>query len=378
MLGMSENGARRRGHVDSERSPTLPVKNSDCFNEDSPVKSQSSRRVRRGRKSTCSSRIQCLLLVSLGIASYSYFKFYRSVQSPTHQYTQTNPRPPPRSVFRNDTTRSEKPPRLASFKIPQILIFTHYRDLLHATDLEDDEEKVLATNIRRSIHLHGDDIDVRFLTDADCIRSLQNVFPALIPHFVNETQGMFKADICRGSALYESGGMYLDVDVGVRKSLWLDLLPATEFVTSLVHHQSKYPKHFFQAVLGAASKSPIIYKYLELFLDHYTGKDIVKGPLGVILLRRAWDAVYNEDTNSPSTELYQEVLYNKKFFPDLDPAPTWGVRRACHFVVVARAHQKQNAEFNGSDGKRQYHIPLYSRIGGSRMCPIHQSNVTSN
>jgi hypothetical protein len=308
--------------------------------------------------------------------------------TPTYKNTQgiAHPQQPePASTIsttRKNETRNEEPSpatRSTGFKIPHILLFTHYRDLLHATDLlMDDEEKVLAANIRHSIDLHGSDTAVRFLTDEDCIRSLQTVFPALIPHFVKETQGMIKADICRGSALYESGGMYLDVDVGVRTNLWLDLLPTTEFVTSLVHPNSKYPRHFFQAILGAAPKSPIIYKYLQLFLDYYTGKETVKGPLGVILLRRAWDDVYNESTHSPSTELYQEVLYNKKYFPDLDPAPTWGVRRACRFVVVARAHQAQNAEFAGDDGERKYYIPLYSRIAGSRMCPIQHSNVTAN
>eukprot|EP00526_Cylindrotheca_closterium_P009507 CAMPEP_0113643674 /NCGR_PEP_ID=MMETSP0017_2-20120614/22974_1 /TAXON_ID=2856 /ORGANISM="Cylindrotheca closterium" /LENGTH=435 /DNA_ID=CAMNT_0000555221 /DNA_START=170 /DNA_END=1473 /DNA_ORIENTATION=- /assembly_acc=CAM_ASM_000147 len=288
-------------------------------------------------------------------------------------------------------------------RIPRILLFTHYRDLLNTPldDLADEEERILATNIHHSINIHQSDTNtnrfqedgrlvdakpqvvgptqVRFLTDEDCLQSLQKVFPALIPFFLNETQGMFKADICRGSALYETGGVYLDVDIGVRADLWYDLLPTTEFFTSLVHRQSKYPRHFFQAILGAAPKSPIIYKYLELFLDHYTHKDYVEGgPLGVILLRRAWDAVYDEKLETPKTELYQEVLYHPKAFPNLHPAPTWGVRRACHFVVIARAHKEETVEFtiqprsnnstsstdNDLSKVRKYRIPLYSRVGG--------------
>jgi hypothetical protein len=242
-----------------------------------------------------------------------------------------------------------------------------------ASSLEDEEERVLSANIKHSIASHKPDTIVRFLTDEDCIESLQKVFPSLIPYFLNETQGMFKADICRGSALFETGGIYLDVDVGVRKDLWFDLLPETEFVTSLVHAQSKWPRHFFQAILGAAPESQIIYKYLELFYNHYTGKERVKkGPLGVILLRRAFDAVYDEIAASPATELYQEVLYNRKMFPDLYPAPTWGTRRACHFVVVARAHSSKNVELTHESGKK-YCVPLYSRVGGSRMCPINQN-----
>lgn len=310
-------------------------------------------------------------------------------------------------IQRPSTTGVKEEPH----EIPRILLFTHYRDLLNSPleDLADEEEKMLATNIHHSINIHqsnsstngfqkdGSLIDIkpisgpteiRFLTDEDCLLSLQNVYPSLIPFFLNETQGMFKADICRGSALYETGGIYLDVDVGVRTDLWYDLLPTTEFFTSLVHRQSKYPRHFFQAILGAAPKSPIIYKYLDLFLDHYTHKDYVEGgPLGVILLRRAWNAVYDEKLETPATELYQEVLYNRKAFPDLDPPPTWGVRRACHFVVVARAHKKETVEFtiqpHSSDNNdvskiRKYRIPLYSRVGGSRMCPIKAAaNATS-
>ena len=208
---------------------------------------------------------------------------------------------------------------------------------------------------------------------------------------------MFKADICRGSALYETGGIYLDVDVGVRYDLWRDLRPTTAFVTAQVHGQSKYPGHFFQAIMGAAPNSPIIYKYLELFHHHYQGIETVnKGPLGVILLRRAWDRVYNRQTHTPSTELYQEVLYDPKLFPHLHPAPTWGTRRACHFVVVAKANHKSHAEFTlppttrrTTKHKQQPQqppqqppqdlcIPLYSRIAGSRMCPIIHTSSTQD
>jgi hypothetical protein len=284
--------------------------------------------------------------------------------------------PPPRVLDNNDAMRLSNN---STHAIPRILIFTHYRDLLLQAEqqnaLTDEEEIVLAANIRRVIDLHpkGDTV-VRFLTDEQCIESLQRNFPSLVAHFIHETQGMFKADICRGSALYETGGIYLDVDIGVRKDLWLDLRNETEFVTSRVHMQSHYPKHFFQAILGAAPQSPIIYKYLELFEDHYTGKERVeKGPLGVILLRRAWDRVFDGTKGEPVSELYQEVLYNKKLFPNLHPAPTWGSRRACHFVVVAAANYPEHSEIslNGKD----YHIPLYSRIAGSRMCPINATSA---
>jgi hypothetical protein len=233
---------------------------------------------------------------------------------------------------------------------------------------------------------------------------------------------MYKADICRGSALLETGGIYLDVDVGVRHDLWSDLHPKTQFMTSLVHRQSHYPGHFFQAILGAERQSPVVRRYLQLFEKHYVAtargdtksKDrIKKGPLGVILLKRAWDDVNNmykkhnnhnddpaaDNGDDPSslplpsepvkTELYQEVLYHPKLFPNLSPAPTWGTRRACHFVVVAKVNNQQNKEMELEVNKNKknkgktnvssidIHIPLYSRIAGSRMCPRNNNNTTA-
>ena len=56
--------------------------------------------------------------------------------------------------------------------------------------------------------------------------------------------------IGRGSALYEHGGFYLDVDVGVRHDLWMDLSYETEFVTAKVHQQSNWLHHFFQELIA--------------------------------------------------------------------------------------------------------------------------------
>lgn len=313
--------------------------------------------------------------------------------------------------------------------IPRVLIFTYSKNLLTEDPATfDDEELVLAANVRHSIDVHTRDggggpqhvgpssttttqtIGVVFYTDDDCVASLSRVYPSLVTYFKNETKGMYRADICRGSALYEHGGFYLDVDVGVRHDLWKDLHIKTEFVTAKVHSASKYPGHFFQAVMGCAPQSDVLLYYLNLFEKHYDGTDPVRsGPLGVILLKRAWDqsrrdgaevttatattamTTTGDDGNHghpsnqrqqhqghfPRTELYQEVLYRPELFPHLFPAPTWGVRRACHFVVIAAANHKENVEMTmmttttgRKGGSLGVQIPLYSRIGGSRMCPI--------
>ena len=313
-------------------------------------------------------------------------------------------------------------------------------------DKNEIEELALAINVQHSIDVHnrsssaassssssrgglGGIDNVYFFTDKECIESLKRIgHSGLVSYFINETEGMYKADICRGSALYEYGGFYLDVDVGVRHDLWKDLNYETEFVTAKVHLQSNWLNHFFQAIVGSTPSNPVLRRYLELFELHYNGTDRVKkGPLGVILLKRAWDQIrdttssdnneyYNENNNNidkqqqdqrqqqqqqqqkrPVTELYQEILYDKDLFANLlPPAPTWGKRRACHFLVAGIANNPNNVELNlttttkgkgkqdDNDNKQiqkqkqiGLQIPILSRIPGSRMC-IEENNNKDN
>jgi Glycosyltransferase sugar-binding region containing DXD motif len=286
-------------------------------------------------------------------------------------------------------------------KIPNVLIFTHARNLLEfepdvTNSTKDEQEELLALhkNVHATIDLHPE-ARVRFLRDEDCIRSLQSALgnkSPLIEYFRKESTGMYKADICRGAALWETGGIYLDVDVGVRMPLFHVLDPNTTFATILVHRDSAHLGNFFQAFMATTPRHPILERYLQLFLEHYQGKRVVKrGPLGVILLRQAFDDVILNQPDEVSfvnhqnfqtltdndkhfhlgpkvvdtahhgrIQLWQEVLYNAKLMSNFIPEPTWGTRRACHFVVVANQRHTLSA-------------PLYSRIEGSRMCPPRSS-----
>lgn len=240
--------------------------------------------------------------------------------------------------------------------IPNILIFTHSTNLLtNSTGINMTAENLaLQRNVQNTIRLHPN-ATVRFLTDLDCIKSITNVMGVespLIQFFQRETQGMFKADICRGAALYETGGLYLDVDVQARMPMWQAIDTATDFVVPLVHVASKHAGNFFQAFIGTKPQNPILKRYLELFIRHYQGQLNVSGPLGVILLRKAHDQVVQE--SSQTIQLWQEVLYRSHLFPQVPP-PNWGTRRSCKFVVVANK-------------KAPYIVPLYSRTKGSRMC----------
>jgi hypothetical protein len=91
--------------------------------------------------------------------------------------------------------------------IPNILIFTHYVNLLNTTNRpgrvtnrERNGLRAFQKNVHRSIALHPN-ATVRFLTDEDCVACLQRVVgkdSPLIDFFKSERKGMYKADLCRG------------------------------------------------------------------------------------------------------------------------------------------------------------------------------------
>jgi hypothetical protein len=195
---------------------------------------------------------------------------------------------------------------------------------------------------------------------------------------------MFKGDLCRGVALYETGGLYLDADLGVRVNLFGALGNSTEFATVRVHGRSRHAGAFFQAFVAASPRHPIVGRYVDLFLDYYDGKlpEYRGRPLGVVLLRRAHDDVLAERPSlGPSVELWQEVQYNFEWRDTWlrhVPPPTWGTRRACKFIVVADPRLVAPPQGDKTAPAREKAgplvVPLYSRIAGSRMCPV---NATS-
>jgi Glycosyltransferase sugar-binding region containing DXD motif len=263
-------------------------------------------------------------------------------------------------------------------KIPNILIFTHSHNLLNLSSLLNDQAatdaaaslhrdaslnattEVLALhdNVRHTISLHPGSA-VRFLTDHDCLHALRRVIPALtlrVPDemaiemhatnvsaegmfkqfFIDEPLGMYKGDLCRGAALYETGGLYFDVDLGVRMNIFGNVTvataaaanhssaflrgrnlsaetstdgndsksskflvaPDTDFITvyELFSDTDEGSMNFFQAFIGAFPRHPILKRYLELFWEHYTHQlpegQVKEGDfLGVVLLRDAYDEV---------------------------------------------------------------------------------------
>jgi mannosyltransferase OCH1-like enzyme len=306
--------------------------------------------------------------------------------------------------------------------IPRVLIFTHAMDLLHEDlnflqdDTNYDELVALQENVQSIIELHtttDNDIDnastdsktttVRFLTNDECRDGIlattavnATVANELVGYFETEPTGMYKADLCRGIALYETGGLYFDVDLGVRLDIFATLQKSTEFATIRVHPRSHHPGNFFQAFIASVPCHPVLKRYIELFVEYYRGHlehELQRRPLGVVLLRMAYDQVEREElqrqssTASSSTadltttnttanrthlnqtsEIWQEFHYNWDYEHTLlahVPAPNWGVRRACKFIVL-------------SAPTLPLVVPFYSRIAGSRMCPKTTTKHNNN
>jgi len=263
-------------------------------------------------------------------------------------------------LTKDESRRSDRPRRIRTttgnlgnhtHTIPNNIIFTHYVNLLTTptSALKDPEDVSLQANVQNTIALHPKST-VYFFTDQDCTEAIRQAMMGddeiLVSYFQNETKGMFKADICRGAALYNLGGLYFDVDIEARVNVFDVLRPrSTEFVTPTVHKDSNWIG-FFQAFIGVTKQHPIMKRYLDLFVKHYNGTRPVKGPLGVVLLRQAF-----EDLHPNNAVLWEEVRYNEDRFPDV--LPTVGKRRACHFLVAIRETSI---------------APFYSRVRGSRMC----------
>jgi hypothetical protein len=252
------------------------------------------------------------------------------------------------------------PKHVHQHKIPPIVIFTYHTNLITTPEeqLADEEDRALSLNVQHIVSLHHEST-VRFLNDDDCKSSIRATLgddTKLIQYFDAETHGMYKADICRGAALYETGGLYFDIDIEAKMPMWDVIQRQTEFVTVLVHKDSNHHGGFFQAFIGVTPKHRVMKRYVELFVEYYEGKVKVDGPLGVYFLRMAYDELSTEEQNK--AELWKEIRYSPKMFPGLKDPPL-GKRRACQMLVAALPKNKK---------KDDVKIPFYSHARGSRMC----------
>ena len=236
---------------------------------------------------------------------------------------------------------------------PLHLFFTYEFNFLEsAIDTLTPEEHVLHDNVLRIIDMSPAH-NVTFMDNLNCLLEISSLPPPLnygvAKQFLRTQRGMIKADICRGAALYNHGGWYLDVDVDMIHPLhnlenkigklysFVSVVPAYEPSVAI-----------FQAIIGCTKNHPILLQYLKGFARNtiedtitatrntgtYIMKDAIQDIKGTYLLQesRLVDFKYNK----------QGLRETKKGY--------W-----CDNVIYD-PH---------SDDKDVY---FYSRIPGSRMC----------
>ena len=204
-------------------------------------------------------------------------------------------------------------PSASRLLIPSLLLFTYKCDLLASDSCAEGKytarnEEVMRLNMWNTIKLHGGEecssytsntgngecpastclscstrrksgqpssanVTVHFYDDAACESVIEKEAPAPLLHrFRTESEGMYKADICRGAALKRGGGFYFDLDLKARIDSRTLISNRSTFV-SCVEGKEKpndsEPQEFFQAFIAVTPNHAIIEKYLRAMVQWY-------------------------------------------------------------------------------------------------------------
>ena len=159
--------------------------------------------------------------------------------------------------------------------IPRRLIFTYKWDIL-----ERHKPRHFYKNIQKTIQGYEDywkqqdnnsssptsssPIVVSFLNDTTCETLIENVAPALLPHFQEEELGSYRSDICRLAALYRHGGYYFDIDMELVQPM---VAPPT--VSFLTVREANPDGYFFQSFLATTPGHPVIHRALTSTLPEF-------------------------------------------------------------------------------------------------------------
>jgi len=175
-----------------------------------------------------------------------------------------------------------------------------------------------------------------FLREKDCRIAVALAEPKLLPSYLNETRGNNKANLCRVAALYLKGGYYFDVDMGTIRAV-----PLSDNTTFAVPHEyletrgnKKNLQGLFNSFLAVTPGHPVLRKNLDLYLDHYSGIDLLvrskDSHLGTGSLRLAYKAT-NQTYNSYMKLVEAKLSPQKSKLLNL-PYPK-GTGWGCNFYV---------------------------------------------
>ena len=264
---------------------------------------------RRTIISTLSTAVQLLAIcLSLSVVGYSNLSILRSASKGAQSSTAAVRGATGTST--DDALPQQPPP-----KIPHNIIFTYRHDILQRKEPRLFYDNVVNT---RDAYLsawknHQDPpARVYFLDDDGCRRYIEQAEPKLLQYFDKETQGMYKADICRIAALTVLGGYYFDADLKVVEPVLIDDditfatvkeaikaasciggCPKDPGILAAINAQviKAHDGNMFQAFLAAEPGHPILKAALHFMMLHYEGKKDSHGLMGVSTLADAYKSV---------------------------------------------------------------------------------------
>ena len=260
-----------------------------------------------------------LLVGSLNMVALYYVHVYHTMQS--NEYNQVpTPNVTTSRVIEEQQQIEIPPDQGPPPKIPRRLIFTYKYNLIAPKDNDPplNPRDPLTFNVLQTIthyqqYWDAEDVaakkqqeeeegeiqepkkaEVSFLSDNDCLNVIEKAEPRLLHHFMNETRGEFKADICRVAELYLHGGYYFDIDIGVKEPIDLDALDIPSYPAPDAMHQLRMLKantlikpkqddivtfatvynrqgRFFQAFTAAMPRHPVIQTSLKYMVGFYEG-----------------------------------------------------------------------------------------------------------
>ena len=108
--------------------------------------------------------------------------------------------------------------------------------------------------------------------------------PELVPFFKNEQEGSYRGDICKGVILFETGGLYLDIDIRPLVSV-LKLFSNSSSDVATGEMDDKLS--FFNAIIYVPKASKLMIIYLEKLSFLYELL-VLYTESGKYLLHRVW------------------------------------------------------------------------------------------
>ena len=136
---------------------------------------------------------------------------------------------------------------------------------------------LIVRNVKRSARIYSN-WTFTFDDDSSCLVKISNVLTLLMDldarttaRWYKTAPGKYKSDLCRLAQLYQQGGVYLDNDIQLMHPLPVE---GCSFVTAVPESDKL---QFFQAMLAATPRHPIIRRALIYFGEFIQGKRTTGG-----------------------------------------------------------------------------------------------------